>query len=755
MHTHKEKKFRANFRRAFGRTATFTVAPLAILPLMALAQATDRIDQDPQAAVANRAFEAITIMGEQEAQKTPWATQTDRQTLDDRQILNWSQLGSRAEPGLNFSTNTNSINIRGLDQTRVLTRIDGIRQPYLVDIRGSNGGVKGGLNAIDFNTLSGIDIVRGADSSTVGSGAMGGVVDVRSLSPDDLLSPGKAFGAVAKTGYYSVDNSWLLNTAAAGQSDNGFKWLVQAGVQLGHETKNMGTVGGYGATRSEPNPDNYTQQNYQLKLQKAFDGGHILGLTGSYFDRQDNITDMTANPKTYAPGQSNLIDKTNRQSVALNYAWASADNKSLLDTFSAQAYWQSVEVSSNLTAKRLSAPIGNYQRSNTMKENSYGLNLDASKSIEGDISQRWEFGGDWYGTNLTQYAGGKDGCTAMTNRFPPCSFFHNNQSDIPNTTGNQYALWAQNTVGFADGAFSVTPAIRYDYYEYSPSTSSFSGNPTRANLAANSGQAWSPKLLATWSATKEISFYAQYALSFNAPSATQLYSRFGSPGTYLVSGNPNLKPEKGRGWELGSKLNFQNVSGSLTYFDNRYDNFIESVSGPGTPQYPFFVQSFQNLEDVRIYGLEARGEWQFAQGWRTFASLAWTVGKDQSTGRYLNSVAPLQAIVGVGYAQSEWGATAQISAAAARTNVANPTASRAQPYPDFQAPGYGIVDLTAYWRPANLKGVSVQAGVFNVFNKTYWNALDVPTAGAVQIARPLDAYTQPGRNFAVSLTYQY
>ena len=128
------------------------------------------------------------------------------------------------------------------------------------------------------------------------------------------------------------------------------------------------------------------------------------------------------------------------------------------------------------------------------------------------------------------------------------------------------------------------------------------------------------------------------------------------------------------------------------------------------------------------------------------------MGKDQSTGRYLNSVAPLQAIVGFGYAAKEWGASAQVSAAAARNNVAYPEAPSSRLNADFKAPGYGVIDLTAYWRPAQLKGVVLQAGIFNLFDKTYWNALDVPTSVD---PRTVDRYTQPGRNFSVSLTYQY
>ena len=726
-----------------------TLRLVAALPLLLAAQAAvsqTALSADESTA---QAFSAITIMGEREAEQTPWATQTGREVLEQQQILNWSQFGSRAEPGVNFNTTNNSINIRGLDKNRVLTRIDGVRQPYLVDIRGGMGGVSGGLSSIDFNALSSIDVVRGADSSTVGSGAMGGVVDVRTLSPDDLLVPGQAVGFAAKSGYFSVDQSWLLNGAVAGQTQQGLKWLVQAGVQLGHETQNQGTVGGVGITRSEPNPDNYTQQNYLIKLQQALGNNHKVGMSGAYFDRQDDIKDLTANPASFAAGQSALTKTSSRQSVALDYAWAASDSQNLLDTFAAQAYWQAAKLSSNLNANRLAIPTGPYQRDNTLKEDSWGLQFDASKRLEGVVSQNWLFGGDWLGTTLTQFAGGKDTCppppyVGRNARFMGCRFFHNNQSDVPKTRGNQYALWAQNTLGFANDRFLLTPALRYDYYTYSPSVGSFEGNPTSTAFQSNSAQAWSPKLLATYRATQSLSLYAQYAFSFNAPTATQLYSRYGSPGTYLVSGNPTLKPEKGRGWELGTKYEDRQINASLTYFDNRYENFIESVTGRGTPQYPMFTQTFENLENVRIYGLEARSEWKLTSNWRVFGSLAWTVGRDRSNDRYLNSVAPLQSIAGVTYAEQQWGVTAQVAAAAARTKVANAKT-------DFQAPGYGIVDLTAYWRPAQLKGLSVQAGIFNVFDKTYWNALDVPSNPVL----PLGAYTQPGRNFAVSLTYQY
>ena len=97
----------------------------------------------------------------------------------------------------------------------------------------------------------------------------------------------------------------------------------------------------------------------------------------------------------------------------------------------------------------------------------------------------------------------------------------------------------------------------------------------------------SPKLLAGWKAADELSLYAQYAYGFKAPSPSQLYTNYGGAGTYLRVGNPYLKPETSKGWELGAKLGSDDLGGALSFFDNRYQNFIDT-SVPldsGSPQW--------------------------------------------------------------------------------------------------------------------------------------------------------------------------
>ncbi|WP_375609896.1 TonB-dependent receptor plug domain-containing protein, partial [Bartonella sp. AC53GZZY] len=98
----------------------------------------------------------------------------------------------------------NSFAIRGLSAERVLTTMDGIVLPWLNDVfRGNSGNT-----TFDFSALSTFDVIQGSDSSLYGSGALGGVVALRTLNPEDLITKEKNWGALIKGGYHSVNNSW-------------------------------------------------------------------------------------------------------------------------------------------------------------------------------------------------------------------------------------------------------------------------------------------------------------------------------------------------------------------------------------------------------------------------------------------------------------------------------------------------------------------------------------------------------------------
>jgi len=739
----------------------------------------------PQGAVSQ--LSPVTVHGDS-IQTTPaWVSTTTRQELDDLQVNSWEDIGKRVDAGVNFNRQNKSINLRGLDGNRVQTRIDGIRLPWLDD---GTRGVKGGLNAIDFNALSSLDIIRGSDSAALGSGALAGAAELHTLSPDDLLKDGRRFGAIVKGAYESEDNSRTANAALAGRIADNTSWLLQAGLRKGHELDNRGERGGYGSARTKADPEHYTEHNVMLKLQQRLEGGHRIGLTGEsfHFDSDTDSKYQQGPGTSYVLGENTANESVKRNRVSLDYDYIAPTAGGLVDSAKAVVYWQRLQLDQGLDGVRTrdaraniipgdpfkyGFPFGDYGRSNSIQESQFGFSGEATRRFDGTIAQTVTIGAEWMGNRTEQHSGGYDNCPSLSGRLPTpfgprsCDMLHTNQADMPRVKGSQWAIWAKDEFAFDQGRYTLTPALRYDHFEQKPQdTERYSSNPNAGDIPSSSrGGRFSPSLLGTWKAQEQVTFYAQYAYGYRAPSASELYNNFGGPGTYLRAGNPDLKPETNRGWELGARLGDDTLGGAISFYDTRYQNFIDTQIpiAPGssqwqdswTGQFPLGVTRAMNRSRVRIYGAEASAHWQFASHWRTWGSVAWNVGKDQSTGQHLNSVPPLKAILGLGYDQSQWGASALWTLAAQRNKVEYPNATPRASNPDFKAPGYGVVDLMAYWKPAAVKGLNLQAGLYNVFDKKYWNALNVPTAGVTALPHPVDWYTEPGRSVRVSLTYQY
>jgi hemoglobin/transferrin/lactoferrin receptor protein len=69
----------------------------------------------------------------------------------------------------------------------------------------------------------------------------------------------------------------------------------------------------------------------------------------------------------------------------------------------------------------------------------------------------------------------------------------------------------------------------------------------------------------------------------------------------------------------------------------------------------------------------------------------------------------------------------------------------------FEPGGYGIVDLTASYRP--LDSLAIRVGLFNLTDKTYWRWSEVR---GLSPGDPLvSALSAPGRNAAISFSMQW
>ncbi|MGE0282211.1 MAG: TonB-dependent hemoglobin/transferrin/lactoferrin family receptor [Rhizobiaceae bacterium] len=696
----------------------------------------------------------------------PNTEKVGRTELQEKQVENFDDFGRRVDAGVNVNNTTGTINLRGLEGPRVQTTIDGIRVPWLTDPRDS---ARGGLNTFDFDGLSAIDITRGADSSRYGSGALGGVIQLRTLDPEDLIQEGRTFGGITKGSYDSVDESWRVNAAIAARAND--TWLlVQGGYKQGHETDNKGTVDTYGSTRTEANPRDFDQGNVLVKLHQYVEGGHRFGLTGELYDRDDDIDNRAGTTSSYRQGSLKSGEAASRRRLSADYEYEAPDATGWIDRANVIAYWQEQKLNATTDGFRLpdgrsfaipgdpflyGFPTGVYLRDNKLDQAAYGLTGNGEKTFDtGTMTHTLRFGGEIYSEAVSQYSWGQDNCpdvdwTKIPDPMGPqtCRMIHSNSSDMPDVDSLAFGVFAEDDIALMNDRLTLTPGLRFDWYDRKPQdTPTFESSPNYdpAYLVSNSDSKLSPKLRAAWQATDKMQLYAQWAQAFRAPTALELYQNYGAPGSYARIGNPNLKPETSNGFEVGFNVEADDYRFSAAVFNNYYRNFIEQVMiAPPGGEYPVGgITGYANIARVQIYGGEVRGEWNFAPSWRTWGSLAYSVGKDTDSDAYLNSVPPLRAILGLGYAAANWGGDLSWTMAAKRDKVSGT---------GFQAPGYGILDATMWWQPKSLNGLKVQAGIFNILDQKYWNAVDVP----INRGQPNDYYSEAGRSFRLTLTQTF
>lgn len=712
-------------------------------------------------------LDQITVQGEQQAApllQGPTTTTTTRAELDRQQIQSLTDLSNRVEAGISFNRQNNSLNIRGLDGARVLTTIDGIRQPFLIDTRIN----RGGGNAFDFDSLSSLDLLRGGSgASTLGGGALGGALAVRTLDPEDLLRNGRSYGALAKTGYDSTDRAWFGSGAVAARMGN-TSLLLQGGFRNGHEIDSKGNLKSIGATRTAPNPADFNQYNFLGKIYQQVGEAHRFGLTAELFKRADRIqtrTNTVSLTGNFRPGAHETGEDVERNRVSLSYDYKQPGG--FLDEARATLYWQRLKRNDLVTAWRYTSIIGPYGRDNENEENAYGFNGYAVKNFQtGPASHRLMFGTELRMSSLEQYSSGIDNCPARpasglyTGAFTTCNNLHTNQADQPKIDGKLVGLYVHDEIGLLDNRLRVTPGLRFDWYEEKPQATpaySLGGSNPVGLPPSSSDSAWSPRIRleydilrnAPW--VKDVTVFAQWAKTFRAPTANELYGRFGGPGTYLRVGEPTLRPEIGNGIDVGLRFGDKQLGGSITYFHTNYRNFIEQVQiAPPGGLYPQNgIISFQNVNRAEIQGVEINGQYAFAPNWLVRGSFAYIRGRNKDADTFLNSIPPMQGIVAVAYGTERWGAEVSAKLADKRDDVAATTGTTQ----GFRAPGYAVFNAMAWWRPLpQIADLEVQVGVYNIFDRKYWDAANVPTG---VLAQARDYYSEPGRTVKATVKYQF
>jgi len=640
--------------------------------------------------------------------------------------------------------------VRGIGGNRVLVQVDGIRSPQGFSFGPQDAG-RGGF--ADVRLVKRVEILRGPASALYGSDGLAGAISFVTADPVDLIADATLGGFV--TSQYSGDDNEFVQTATiTGQTGKLSAMLAYTHRDF-NELDNQGTVEGTGSARTAPNPQD-GRSNAVLGKLVWNDGSHRIRLTGEYLGSAVETEVLTGLGPAFTFGPNpvwtvdglNARDTTERMRASADWTYDGAAQDVIEYAF-LSAFWQDTEDRQFALEERTTltaTPAPDRERLNTFENQVYGLAGEARSGFDlAAMRHRVAIGGDVSWTRQQGLRGGT--VPGRSESFPTRAF--------PATDFTLGGLFVADEIALLDGALTLFPALRFDFYDLDPTD-----DPLLPAFTA-SGQSdsrLSPKLGVTVKLTPDVILFGNYAQGFLAPTPSQVNNVFEFiAGGYTSVPNPDLKAETSESWEVGARYVTGIFSFQVTGFKGDYDSFISQqvVGGSFTPQNPAIFQ-FVNFDAVKIEGLEARGEVQLDSGWNARIAMAYADGNviaPDGSRAPLDTIDPFNMVAGVGYRapsgrfggemivthNARKGADALERAADGSDLLVRPASST-------------ILALTAFY--AVTDRLKLHAGVFNLTDEAYTLWSDVRGL-SVNDAGIADAFTRPGRNLSLSASYSF
>ena len=711
-----------------------------------------------QMPVAQAEIEPVVVTADRNAQTldkaAPNVSVIGRKTLNQASAQNLDDI-VMYEFGVSVPSDNNrrghaGINIRGIDGNRILMMVDGVRIPESYAGGGSNGAISG-RDMVESDTLKQVDIVKGPYSALYGSDALGGVVNMVTLSPSDFVDAGKRGYFGLKHSYRGRDRSHGVTATVAGFHENA-EGLLMLTRRQGHETENMGSDTSYSTARTATNPQKNNAYNILAKGNIGNERHRLETLYEQYYHANDTVLanglgSQSRGPVTIATSESNARDRIRRQRIEAGYRYT---GEGRLKEANLTAYQQKLRTEDDAVDASITR-MGTRQLGNSTRYSDYGFN----QTIRGLNGRSvWEFDG---AVKQTVVAGAEykhtetarprdsltvDNLTGAVSKVYAGSTYPN--KTFPDSKRKTFSVYAQDSLTFGNGIV-LTPALRYEKDKLNTSTDQAYLNANPSGTATRfSDSAFTPSLRLSVPMGEQFTSFATYSQGFRTPpfdSATMAFAN--TTYGYAVIPNANLKSERSNSFELGMKFKNERARAQVTAFYNRYRNFIDrtEVGTASIGGRPIIQYQYQNLDHVKTYGAEASAAYKFLPGWQVSGSIAWMRGKQQD-GTPLDSAYPLNGVLGVDYAQEKWGGDTKLRWSKKHSRVSSDSI--------FQAPGYGVWDVGAWYKPS--KNVEIGANIYNIGNKKYWQHADVAGMSRSSV---MDLYTETGRNFAATVQLKF
>ncbi|HHF3831199.1 heme/hemopexin-binding protein HxuC [Haemophilus influenzae] len=637
-------------------------------------------------------------------------------------------------------------NIRGLSDNRVVQVIDGVRQNFDLAHRGSY--------FLPMSLIQEIEVIKGPSSSLWGSGALGGVVAMRTPNALDLLKNNDKFGVKIRQGYQTANNlserdvsvfaandkfdvliSGFYNNADNLRTGKGnklnntaykqfgglakFGWQINDAnrVELSHrETRFKQTAPGNNEVENELTNEQITEQIRDFHGSKD-------GFPPRKNPSPSETSKFYSKVKTRFGSVSYLTDQQiPDQSTVFNY-YLTPDNP-YLNTH--------IALYNNKTIEKEQRKVSGVK--DQTKLTTRGINLRNSSELS-HIS--FVYGVDYMRDKIRTERGKNDKDAQF-------------RAEPYNANSNTTGVYLIAHIPLFGEKLLVSPSVRYDHYDTSSKTVKYKDNHL------------SPATKLTWKVTNWLDFTAKYNEAFRAPSMQERFVSGAHFGARLIGGrdeinrfvaNPNLRPETAKNKEITANLHFDSLFKQgdkfkieATYFRNDVKDFINlkifndantsKNANTSTRALLPTKSQYQNITNARLSGIELQAQYQ-TERLTLFTNYGSTKGKDKDSGEALSNIAASKIGVGVNYAlvKDKFTVGATVTHYAAQRRVPKDHG--------VTYPSYILTDLRATYAPlkGEWKNLRLDFALENLFDRKYQPAFSLMEG--------------TGRNAKISAVYSF
>ncbi|HHF3732141.1 heme/hemopexin-binding protein HxuC [Haemophilus influenzae] len=631
-------------------------------------------------------------------------------------------------------------NIRGLSDNRVVQVIDGVRQNFDLAHRGSY--------FLPMSLIQEIEVIKGPSSSLWGSGALGGVVAMRTPNALDLLKNNDKFGVKIRQGYQTANNLSERDVSVFAANDK-FDVLISGfynnadnlrtgkGNKLNNTAyKQFGGLAKFGWQINDANRVELSHRETRFKqtapsnneVENELTNEQITDQIKEYHNPSNSsppktkpstsLEEFYSGVKTRLGSVSYLTDQQiPDQSTVFNY-YLTPDNP-YLNTH--------IALYNNKTIEKEQRKVSDVK--DQTKLTTRGINLRNSSELS-HIS--FVYGVDYMRDKIRT----ERGTNSNDAKF---------RAEPYNANSNTTGVYLIAHIPLFGEKLLVSPSVRYDHYDTSSKTVKYKDNHL------------SPATKLTWIVTNWLDFTAKYNEAFRAPSMQERFVSGAHFGARLGGGreeinkfiaNPNLRPETAKNKEITANLHFDSLFKQgdkfkieATYFRNDVKDFINlkifndaktNTNGALLPK----NSQYQNITNARLSGIELQAQYQ-TERLTLFTNYGSTKGKDKDSGEALSNIAASKIGVGVNYALVKDKFTVG-------TTVTHYAAQRRVPKDHgVTYPSYILTDLRATYAPlkGEWKNLRLDFALENLFDRKYQPAFSLMEG--------------TGRNAKISAVYSF